>query len=241
VSASVVEVAGGAYLHFTADGDEVAPNALALLVAALDGAADVAVASSVHGTAYVGARVSGDPLFDLLAGGPFIAPAAAYLVRASIASRTWSDAPEPWGAREYVAGLALRGARFVAVERAIVRTKAVVNDDDVEIARATFARLRTAAAGVDAVSTRHRLLLDQPWALWRVGTSVVHASPRTRALGALGTVVGQEIARSAGAKTIEGWTTHVRARVPRLERAVLRVRDAIDSLAADGLLHAEGS
>jgi hypothetical protein len=241
VSPPVVSTEVGPYLHFAADADEIAPQSLDRLVAALDAApdVDVAVASVVHGTTYVAAYVSDDPLFDLLAGGPFVTPASAYLVRSRAASGTWSDAPEPWATREYVARLALRGARFVAVERAVVRTKPVADGDDIDIARATFVRLREAASGVDTVRARHRLLLDQPWALWRVGTSVVHASPRTRALGAIGTVVGQELARSTGARSIEGWTTHLRTRLPRLERAVLRVRDAVDSLAADGLLHAE--
>jgi hypothetical protein len=237
------EIAGGAFVHFTADGDEVAQQSLDRLVAALEAApdVDVAVASFVHGSTYVGAHVTNDPLFDLLAGAPFIAPAAAYLVRARFASGAWSDAPPPWAAREYFARIALRGARFIAVERAVARAKPVAEIDDVEIARATFARLREAAAGVATVAAHHRVLLEQPWGRWRVGTTIVHASPRTRALGAIGTVVGQELARSAGARTIEGWTTHLRARMPRLERAVLRTREAIESLAADGLLVAEGA
>ncbi len=232
------EIAGGAFVHFMAEGDEVAPQSLDRLVAALETApdVDVAIASFVHGSTYVGAHVSNDPLFDLLAGAPFIAPAAAYLVRARSASSTWSDTPPPWATREYFARLALRGARFVAVERAVARTKPVAEIDDVEIARATFARLREAAAGVETLGAHHRALLDQAWGRWRVGTTVVRASPRTRALGAIATAVGQELARSTGARTIEGWTTHVRARMPRLERAVLRTREALESLAVDGLL-----
>jgi hypothetical protein len=237
------ELAGGAFVHFSADGDEIAPQSLDRMVAALETApdTDVAVASFVCGSTYVGARVTNDPLFDLLAGAPFIAPAAAYVIRAGAASDTWSNAPAPWSTREYFARLALRGARFLAVERAVARTKPVAESDDVEIARATFARLRDAAARAESVGAHHRVLLDQAWGRWRVGTAVVHASPRTRALGAIATVVGQELARSTGVRTIEGWTTHLRARMPRLERAVLRTRDAIESLTVDGLLVAEGS
>ncbi len=242
MTSSVVSTEVGAYLHWKSDGDELAPNTLDRLASALDATpdADVAVASVVHGATYVAARVSHDPLFELLAGGPFISPAAAYLVRSRVAARAWSAAPEPWGAREYFARLALSRARFVAVESAVVRTKVVAASDDVDVARATFARLRDAASGAEGVGAGHRLLLDQTWGRWRVGTSVVHASPRTRALGAIGTLVGQELARSTGSRTIEGWTTHLRARMPRLERAVLRVRDAVEALAADGLLVEEG-
>ncbi len=237
------EVAGGAYLHWAAPGDELAPDGVARLVNALERApdADVAVGGAIHGATYVAAHATSDPLFDLLAGGPFVTPAAAYLVRSRIAERAWSMAPEPWGAREYFATLALRGARLVPVGGAIVRTRPSADGEDVDAAKGVFDRLRAFAAGAPTVSDAHRKLLDQPWALWRVGTAVVKASPRTRALGAMGTVVGQEIARATGARTVEGWTTYVRARVPRLERAILETRDAVESLAADGLLVAEGS
>jgi hypothetical protein len=245
VTASVVctEVAGGAYLHWLGPGEDVGPNALVKLAAALEARpeADVAVAGAVHGTTFVAARVSDDPLLDLLAGAPYPPPAAAYLIRARAAEREWSAEPEPWGAREYMTRLALRGARFISVDRGFVRAPALVEDNDVEVARTTFARLQAAATGSAVVQANHRRLLEQPWALWRIGSSVVQASLRTRALGAVGTLVGQELARSTGSRTIEGWTTYLRARNPRLERIVLGARDAVESLAADGLLVAEGA
>lgn len=192
------------------------------------------------------AASSEDLLLELLLGSPFPVPFSCFVFARDAWVRmqgedSWSDADWPWATREYLAASAMAGLRCFSVDALAARVRAtlpIAARDQARQGRSVFSRLKARATSTH-VSELHRRLLAQDWSLWRLSGAKVVAGERARSTGAVGTIVGHSLAGIRDRDTLEGLCNRIRVRAPRLELTPIRLRDAVEGLAEDGLIARE--